>query len=73
MEGLVGEEEDFVGYAGLDRQPVEVEEGVRTVHNEVSLLKLFIIPFTKTDLKEGRIVPGHMLKEINKSFFSLKY
>ena len=27
MEGLVGEEEDFVGYAGLDRQPVEVDEG----------------------------------------------
>ena len=27
MEGVVGEEEDFVGYAGLDRQPVEVDEG----------------------------------------------
>ena len=27
MEGLVGKEEDFIGYAGLDRQPVEVEEG----------------------------------------------
>ena len=27
MEGLVGKEEDFVGDAGLDRQPVEVDEG----------------------------------------------
>ena len=27
MEGLVGEEEDFVGYAGHDRQPVEMDEG----------------------------------------------
>ena len=27
MEGLLGKEEDFVCYAGLDRQPVEVDEG----------------------------------------------
>ena len=27
MEGLVGKEEDFVGYAELDRQSVEVDEG----------------------------------------------
>ena len=27
MEGLVGKEEDFVSYEGLDRQPVEVDEG----------------------------------------------
>ena len=26
MEGFVGEEEDFVGDAGLDRKPVESDE-----------------------------------------------
>ena len=26
MEGLVGEEEEFVSDAGLDREPVEVDE-----------------------------------------------
>ena len=26
MEGFVGEEEEFVSDAGLDREPVEVEE-----------------------------------------------
>ncbi len=27
MEGLVGEEDDFVHNAGLDQEPVEMEEG----------------------------------------------
>ena len=27
MEGLVGQEEDVISYAELDRQPVEVDEG----------------------------------------------
>ncbi len=51
MEGPLGEEEDFVGNVGLDREPVEVDEsgydvllGLRAGKNPGSVVLVILEP-----------------------------